>query len=480
MLIPSRSRTPSWGQRKARHAAPKPASPRPKNVTMPRLKNWRRVTPRTSGSGGTHGDRRGGPDGGERLRGLAALDDGGPLDLLARGRSGLVAARARRRTRGRACASRAPARRWPRRCRAGGRVAKSSTPARTTRTGMAMSRAVVGSMVASELHEQSPSFQGKMKLKPGPRKNVPIITSTAQYMRNIVIREMANFRSSGLLLGFRSVYGARISPTRAMPGRSTPATIGWNHLRSSCRPRKYHGALEGFGVWLTLASSRSGALTNTENTSRNAVHAEGGHELDDEQVRPHVDLVLRQGLDVLDRAGLHHRQEALGVPAGAGGERCRDGRRGRGHASARGRGDLGGGGVAALRLGLGGLRPLEEVRRDLALCALLASPGASPPASRCARLRRRSEAEPRPWPAPLRLACGGAPGSRSCRFASLDHSGPEMPPSLRTRQKWIAMKMTITNGSIRTWSTYQRRSVSVPISAPPRSTKRTWFPKTGV
>ena len=29
----------------------------------------------------------------------------------------------------------------------------------------------------------------------------------------------------------------------------------------------------------------------------------------------------------------------------------------------------------------------------------------------------------------------------------LDHSGPLMPPSLRTRQKWIAMKMTITNGS---------------------------------
>ena len=63
---------------------------------------------------------------------------------------------------------------------------------------------------------------------------------------------------------------------------------------------------------------------------------------------------------------------------------------------------------------------------------------------------------------------------------SLDHSGPLMPPSLRTRQKWIAMKMTITNGSMRTCSTYQRRSVSVPISAPPSSTKRTWFPKTGV
>src|SRR5690606_31588014 len=63
---------------------------------------------------------------------------------------------------------------------------------------------------------------------------------------------------------------------------------------------------------------------------------------------------------------------------------------------------------------------------------------------------------------------------------SSDHSGPEMPPSLRTRQKWMAMKITIVNGSSSTWSTYQRSSVSVPISAPPSSTKRTWSPKTGV
>ena len=54
------------------------------------------------------------------------------------------------------------------------------------------------------------------------------------------------------------------------------------------------------------------------------------------------------------------------------------------------------------------------------------------------------------------------------------------PPSLRTRQKWMAMKMTMMNGNISTWSTYQRNRVSGPISAPPRSTKRTSAPKTGV
>ena len=68
----------------------------------------------------------------------------------------------------------------------------------------------------------------------------------------------------------------------------------------------------------------------------------------------------------------------------------------------------------------------------------------------------------------------------SVMHRSLAHSGPEMPPSLRTRQKWIAMKMTMTNGSISTCSTYQRSSVSAPISLPPSSTNRTCSPNTGV
>ena len=56
-----------------------------------------------------------------------------------------------------------------------------------------------------------------------------------------------------------------------MPGMVTPATIGWNIVSSSCRPRKYHGAFDGFGVWLRLASSSSGALTKIEKISTNAV-----------------------------------------------------------------------------------------------------------------------------------------------------------------------------------------------------------------
>src|SRR3954447_11849918 len=98
-----------------------------------------------------------------------------------------------------------------------------------------------------------------------------MITSVAQNIKNTVISAIANLRSSGLLLGLRSVYGARMSPNRPTPGIVTPATIGWNIVRSSCRPRKYHGAFDGFGVRLTLASVCNGALTNVENTSRNAV-----------------------------------------------------------------------------------------------------------------------------------------------------------------------------------------------------------------
>ncbi len=54
----------------------------------------------------------------------------------------------------------------------------------------------------------------------------------------------------------------------------------------------------------------------------------------------------------------------------------------------------------------------------------------------------------------------------------LPYSGPETPPSLRTRQKCTAMKMTITKGNNSTWSVYQRSSVSPLISLEPSSAYR--------
>src|SRR5207249_10357271 len=58
-------------------------------------------------------------------------------------------------------------------------------------------------------------------------------------------------------------------------------------------------------------------------------------------------------------------------------------------------------------------------------------------------------------------------GDLSHSSASSPYSGPERPPSFRTRQKWTAMKMTMTNGSISTCSVYHRSSVSVLISLLP-------------
>src|SRR4051794_6923878 len=88
-----------------------------------------------------------------------------------------------------------------------------------------------------------------------------------------VISEMANLRSSGLLDGFLSMNGAKISTIRPTPGIVTPAIIGWNMVSSSCSPRKYHGAFDGFGVRFGLACCSSGALTHTEKKNVNAVHA---------------------------------------------------------------------------------------------------------------------------------------------------------------------------------------------------------------
>ena len=73
-----------------------------------------------------------------------------------------------------------------------------------------------------------------------------MITSTAQNMRNRVMMAMASLRSSGWLLGFLSVYGTSMRPKMPMPGMVTPATMGWNMVSSSCRPRKYQGPWKGW------------------------------------------------------------------------------------------------------------------------------------------------------------------------------------------------------------------------------------------
>src|SRR4051794_6773944 len=100
-----------------------------------------------------------------------------------------------------------------------------------------------------------------------------MMTSTDQNIMWTVINEMTNLRSSGLIEGLWSRNGARISAIRPTPGSVTPAIIGWNVVSNSCRPRKYHGAFEGLGVWLVLANCSNGAFTNTEKMKTKAVQA---------------------------------------------------------------------------------------------------------------------------------------------------------------------------------------------------------------
>ena len=109
-----------------------------------------------------------------------------------------------------------------------------------------------------------PSFHGNTKLNPGPRKNDPIITNTAHIIKNSVKIAIANLRSVGLTDAFLSMNGARAIKPRATPGIVTPATMGWNIVRSSWRPKKYHGAFDGLGVRLKSARPSKGARTRAE------------------------------------------------------------------------------------------------------------------------------------------------------------------------------------------------------------------------
>ena len=259
-------------------------------------------------------------------------------------------------------------------------------------------------------------------------------------------------------------------------------------MSSSCRPRKYHGAFDGFGVWLVLASSQQRGVDEHREDEREREARQRGDELGGEQVRPGVHLVDRCRLDLLDRAALDDGQQALGVPTGAGADGHLTGAGRGGHDGARtlGEGDgatrrrrlAAGGVVGALGLGLGGARALEEVGRDPRLG--LRRGGGRLGGWRLGSRRGVGRAGIGRLLVARRLRplqqvfgdLGHETPIRSAQRAS-HHSGPEMPPSLRTRQKWIAMKMTMMNGNSSTCSTYHRNSVSGPISAPPRSTKRT-------
>ena len=293
-----------------------------------------------------------------------------------------------------------------------------------------------------------------------------------------------------------------------MPGMVTPATIGWNMVSSSCRPRKYHGAFDGFGVLLKSASCSNGARTIAEKMVSAAVTISRDANSTTRRCGHVCTLSCGLGARLLDRAGLDDREQPLGVTPGAGdgGRRERGG--GRGGAGRA----CGGGDFRTGRAARGGTGYVEAERHSPVAAALEQVRGDPPAAGKldvahrlgCGRGssrrrggglgdlgdfggRPRPALRPRPLPprarggrAPCGALCCVAAGVRGSRSWQHSYNGPETPPSFRTRQKCTAMKITITNGNNSTWRTYHRRSVSLLISLDPKRTYFTDVPNTGV
>src|ERR1700733_296976 len=83
-----------------------------------------------------------------------------------------------------------------------------------------------------------------------------------------------------------SRYGTSISPTMMKLGSTTPAYQGSKKTSISCKPRKYHGAFDGFGVRVGLLGSSNGALmvsdqmvstAVTSSAIRNSLRTRNGH-----------------------------------------------------------------------------------------------------------------------------------------------------------------------------------------------------------
>ena len=189
--------------RKPTTATPKPARPAEVNATMLRLKNWRRVTPMVSGSGGTYG-----------AGSFGSAFSSAPGDCAA------TAASSTSRPVGAGGTSISS---WPRPERSRWRVSRESAPsprreswrrAVTTNTATASSTSTATmAMTAAAFIRSTPltarrrcrSSTGSTKFCPGPRKNEPMITRTAQNIMKMVKTLMVNLRSSGLMLGLRSM-----------------------------------------------------------------------------------------------------------------------------------------------------------------------------------------------------------------------------------------------------------------------------------
>ena len=88
------------------------------------------------------------------------------------------------------------------------------------------------------------------------------------------------------------MYGMTIRPMMMKVGSTTPACHGSKNTSISCRPRKYHGAFDGFGVRVGLAGSSSGASTSSDHTISKTMTKMAHRNSSAHQVRPGVHLVV--------------------------------------------------------------------------------------------------------------------------------------------------------------------------------------------
>src|SRR4051812_1077484 len=117
----------------------------------------------------------------------------------------------------------------------------------------------------------SQNSNGPKKFQFGPRRNVPSTISETQSTANPKRKiEISALRSLNvkypLPFGFLSMYGIAMRPAMINPGRTTPASHGSKYTSISCRPRKYHGAFDGFGVFAGFAGCSSGAFSRIDHT----------------------------------------------------------------------------------------------------------------------------------------------------------------------------------------------------------------------
>ena len=113
-----------------------------------------------------------------------------------------------------------------------------------------------------------------------------------------------------------------------MPGIVTPATIGCEHLQQLLQTEEVPRRLRRVRRRVHVGEAEQRRLHQRREDGEERRQREDRRELEHEQVRPDVHLVLRLGARLLDRTGLDDGEQSLRVTAGTGARRCGRGHRG--------------------------------------------------------------------------------------------------------------------------------------------------------